>query len=312
MVLFNYTEFLFNVLIFSSIYFYLQKKNYSLFLSGIFLAASIAVRPIGWALLAAYLIQCFFTVDKFRKVFSAFAILLSGALLFILLFGLFNYSHFGKFIFTSTNGPVNLLIGANDDATGAYNDKVFEKGKIGYIPNPGEKTYIEKENYWLKQATNWIYHHPFKYVSLFPLKIVHMFVWDDFSVSRLIGLKNWNLYRVMKDIFTGSNDELLGSKPIMLKISYFILLILHHLYYFSIVVSFLFLTKKNFRELLRNDKLRLFLLFMALGISIHLLTFGDARYKYPYIITMMIFVAPIIYQSTIYKKLTLKYNTVPN
>lgn len=312
MILFNFTELLFNVLIFSSVYFYLQKRNYTLFVSGIFLAMSVAVRPIGWALLAAYLILELFSGDTLKNLFTKSGLIVSGALLFIILFGLFNYSHFNKFIFTSTNGPVNLLIGANDDATGAYNNKVFEKAKIGYIPNPESRTYIEKGGYWLKQAYSWIYSHPLKYISLFPLKIIHMFIWDDFSVSRLLSFTDWNLYRVMKNIITGSDEQLLGNRPFLMKIFYFILLILHHLYYFSIVILFLLVIKINFRNIARNSKFRLFLLFMVLGITIHLLTFGDARYKYPYIITMMIFVAPVIYQSTVSKKLILKYKPITN
>lgn len=126
-----------------------------------------------------------------------------GTLLFIMLFGTINYLHFDKFVYTSTTAPVNLIIGANNDATGLYNNKVFDEGKIGFISQPEKKTYVEKEDYWFKQAGKWIYNHPIKYVSLFPLKIVQMFIWDNFSVSGLIGLKDWYLYRFMKDILTG-------------------------------------------------------------------------------------------------------------
>ena len=308
LILFNYTELIFNVLIFSSIYFYLQKNNWKMIISGILLGASIAVRPIGWALLGAYLINEIYSREQVNKILRNAGILVLGFLIFITSFGIFNYSHFDKFIFTSTNGPVNLLIGANDDATGAYNNKVFEKGKIGYIANSDKETYTVKEGYWLNQAYNWIYEHPVKYISLFPLKIIHMFIWDDFSVSRLLNLSDWNLYKVIKNIITGSKDQILDSNPLSLKISYFVLQILHHLYYFYLLVLFVLIIKINFKKLFSNSELRLFLLFMFLGISIHLLTFGDARYKYPYIISMMIFIAPIIYNSIISKKLVLKYS----
>jgi hypothetical protein len=309
LVLFNYTELIFNVLILSSIYFYLQNNNWKTIISGILLAASIAVRPIGWALLGAYLINEFYSGEQVKKILVNAGIMISGLLVFIIFFGTFNYSHFGKFIFTSTNGPVNLLIAANDDATGAYNNKVFEKGKIGYIANPEKKTYIVKEGYWLNQAYKWIYEHPVKYISLFPLKIVHMFIWDDFTVSRLLNLSNWNLYKVAKDIITGSKEPILDDNPPALKISYFVLQFLHHLYYFTLVVLFIFSTVKNFKALFLNNGLRLFLLFMSLGLCIHLLTYGDARYKYPYIISMMIFIAPVIYNSVNSKRLVLKYLT---
>ena len=308
LILFNYTELIFNVLIFSSIYFYLQKNNWKMIISGILLGASIAVRPIGWALLGAYLINEIYSREQVKKILRNAGILVLGFLIFITSFGIFNYSHFDKFIFTSTNGPVNLLIGANDDATGAYNNKVFEKGKIGYIANSDKETYTVKEGYWLNQAYNWIYEHPVKYISLFPLKIVHMFIWDDFSVSRLLNLSDWNLYKVIKNIITGSKEPILDNNPLSLKISYFVLQILHHLYYFYLLVLFILIIKKNFKKLFSNSELRLFLLFMFLGISIHLLTFGDARYKYPYIISMMIFMAPVFYNSIISKELVLKYS----
>ena len=308
LILFNYTELIFNVLIFSSIYFYLQKSNWKIIVAGIFLAASIAVRPIGWALLGAYLINEFYSGEQVNKILRNASTLVFGLLIFITLFGIFNYSHFDRFIFTSTNGPVNLLIGANDDATGAYNNKVFEKGKIGFIPNSQTKTYSAKEGYWLNQAYNWIYEHPVKYISLFPPKIVHMFIWDDFTVSRLLNLSDWNLYKIIKNIITGSKNPILDNNPLSLKISYFVLQILHHLYYFYLLGLFILIIKKNFKKLFSNSGLRLLLLFMFLGISIHLLTFGDARYKYPYIISMMIFIAPIIYNSIISKRLVLKYS----
>jgi hypothetical protein len=305
LVLFNYTELIFNVFIFASIYFYLRKNNRAIVISGILLAASIGVRPIGWALLGAYLINEFFSGEHVKKILNNTGVLISGLLVFIILFGTFNYLHFGKFIFTSNNGPVNLLIAANDDATGAYNNKVFEKGKIGYIANPEKKTYIVKESYWLSQAYKWIYEHPVKYISLFPLKIVHMFIWDDFSISRLLNLSNWDLYLVAKNIITGSKETILDDKSPALKISYFTLQFLHHLYYFTLVVLFILVTKKNFRKLFSNSELRLFLLFMSLGICIHLLTYGDARYKYPYIISMMIFIAPVVHNLINSRKITL-------
>ena len=77
--------------------------------------------------------------------------------------------------------------------------------------------------------------------------------------------------------------------------------------YFSIVVLFILAISKNYNAVFKKNNLKIFLFFMILGIAIHLITFGDARYKYPYIITMMMFIAPVIHQSTISKKLMLKY-----
>ncbi len=296
MILFNLTEFLFNVLLLSSFYFYFQNGRYSVFISGIFAAASVSVRPIGWALLAAYLVNFLFAGDSIKFKLKEAGKIIAGALLFISLFGFFTYSNFGRFIFTSTNGPVNLLIGANDNATGAYNDRVFQKGKAGYILQPETKTYSEKENFWFTQASSWVFAHPIKYISLFPLKLVHMFIWDDITVSRLLNLNDWNLYRVMKNIFIQKENVPLLGGSLLTKFSYFFLLIIHHLYYFSVVVLFLLAITKNIKVIFKNQSLRLLLLFIIFGISIHLLTFGDARFKYPYMIIMMIFISPLVYQ----------------
>ena len=51
LVLLNFTELFFNVLVLSSIYFYLKKTNLSYIFAGILAGASIGVRPLGWALL---------------------------------------------------------------------------------------------------------------------------------------------------------------------------------------------------------------------------------------------------------------------
>lgn len=56
----------------------------------------------------------------------------------------------------------------------------------------------------------------------------------------------------------------------------------------------------------------MFLLFIVIEIGIYLLTYGNARYKYPYIITMMVFVAPVIHESTIFQKLRLKHKLLAN
>lgn len=307
MILFNLTEFLFNVLILTSVYFYLQNKRYTIFISGIFAAASVGVRPLGWALMAAYMVNFLFAGESVKFKLKKSGILIAGVLLCISSFGFFTYSNFGRFIFTSTNGPVNLLIGANDDATGAYNDKVFREGNAGYIFQPETKTYIQKENFWFAQAVDWISAHPIKYISLFPLKLIHIFIWDDFTVSRLLNFTNWNLYRVMKNIFVKKeNVPLLGDSTIVLKFSYFFLLIIHHLYYFLIVIFFLLAISKNIKKIFKTNSLRLLFLFIIFGISIHLLTFGDARFKYPYIIMMMIFIPPIVYQKIIPLKAGLK------
>ena len=52
-----------------------------------------------------------------------------------LLLILFNYRINGTTNIVATTSGINLIIGANDDINGTYTNKVFQKGKIGYIEN---------------------------------------------------------------------------------------------------------------------------------------------------------------------------------
>jgi len=310
LILFNLTELFFNLLIFASINFYLNKNSSSFFLAGILLAASIAVRPIGWALLAAYLIDQFVLKRNIKNYLYNSLVLTAGFLLFILLFGLFTYNNFGRFIFTSTTGSVNLIMGANDQATGAFNAKVFEPGKAGFIVNPETKTYIEKDEFWYGQAKRWIEKHPLKYISLFPMKLVHMFIWDDFSVHKILNFKDWNLYRITKYLLIKKgNVEFLGpGHSLFSKISLIALLIIHHIYYYSILFLFLAAIYFNRKSIFRENGLSALLLFIIFGVGIHLITVGDARYKYPYIISMIIIIAPTI--KNYFENKKLKINSI--
>lgn len=294
MILFNLTEFLFCTLILFSLYFYNKRNASYLLLAGIFNAAAIAVRPLGWALAAAYLINYLLSGLKFIELIKKSGLITAGLVMFIIIFGYLTYANFGRFIFQSTNGPVNLLIAANDDATGAYNNKVFEKGKTGYIEKPGEKTYIEKEDFWQNQALKWIKDNPVKYISHFPLKLVHMFIWDDFSVSGLVNTHNWNLYKVAKYFLFHKDDNLFKSASFLSMFLFFLLLTVHHLYYFSIIFLFGFMLIKYSKILAGSGNTRLMLLFILFGLAMHLLTFGDARYKYPYLILMILIISPIV------------------
>lgn len=296
LILMNLTELLFNLLIFASISFYLNKKSLSYSAAGIFLAASIAVRPIGWALLAAFLIDRFILINKEKYILKNISLLVAGVLLFISVFGLFTYSNFGRFVFTSTTGPVNLIMGANDDATGAFNARVFKPGKAGFISSPELKTYMEKDKFWYRQAVDWIEHHPFRYLSLFPMKPVHMFVWDDFSVHKLTGFNDWNLYRAAKYLLIKkeSVDFLGPGHSLFAKVSLIVILVLHHLYYFLLLLLFMGAAYKYRKVIFTGSGFRVLVIFMILGIGMHLVTVGDARYKYPYIITMMLIIAPFL------------------
>ncbi len=293
MVLMNLTEFLFGSLVLASTYFYYEDFRGSNFISGLLAAASISVRPMGFALIAAYLISIVFRKMEIKfKVKTAAAIVLSCSL-FIVAYGEFTQSFFGKFIYTATSGPVNILIGANDNATGTYNTTVFGEGKMGYMPDAHQKTYIEKEAIWKRDAENWILSHPARWVGLFPSKFAFMFLVDDFAVTNLLHVDDWYLTKVMEEVVE-RHFSFFNGKPFYLIIFYFVVQILNYIYYFSLaVIMMIGVWKKRFHALFAEKFLPI-TLFIILGLAMTAVAYGSARYRYPYMLFFFIAVAPFV------------------
>jgi hypothetical protein len=283
LVLTNYTELFFLLIISVSILLYLQNKNYYLILSGIALGAAIAVRPAGWALFLAFFILQVYKGYKIRKLVPSYFYIYIGVFIFIIVYGGWTYSHFGKFEFTSTTGPVNLLIGANDNATGGFNATVFEKGNQGFIESPDTLNYLETGEFYQNQALEWIVKHPVKWISLAPLKFIHTFGWDDIALSSLLGYSDLNFGRALKNILDG--------KEAGLSVYYFLFFSINHIYYYlilvSIILSIIHLKKNNLSE----EGIKLILLYSLISIFIIMIVVGTPRYKYPVFILLLPFAA---------------------
>ncbi len=295
LVLQNYTELIFTFFILASIYFYLKKTTYFLFISGIMLGASIAIRPVGWVLALCYFVIAIYNYIKRKKINVDYLKLFTGTLLFILLFGSFNYLHFGRFIFTSTTGPVNLLLGANDSATGGFNASVYEKGNIGFIKQPDTLTYIQKGDFYYNQATNWIKQNPLKWLFLAPLKLVHTFAYDDIAISSILNLGDWNFYTIVKHLGTDKSfKNILPNEPLYIKIIYYFLQITQLVYYYFLMIILFLWIIKIFKERKFSQYSFLHSLFALVGTIMILVTVGTPRYKYPLLIVMIPFIASYI------------------
>ncbi len=300
-ILMNLTELVFNCFVLGSIFYFLRGTKKSYFLAGLLAGAAIGVRPIGWALLIIYLIIGIKEVFKNYQNKKPF-IVLTGTVFFIILFGGSTYLSSGNFIYTSTNGPLNILIGASDQATGAFNAHVFDRGNSGYISEPEQKTFYEKGNYWKDKAQTWILKHPLKWVSLFPLKLVHIFVWDDITISHFYENGKWNLYRVFKEMYISKSiKKVLLGFPLYEKILFIVIQVVHHLYYYFIIWMFYNFIKIVNQKMIKNEAVIISLSFILLGLIMNLITFGDARYKYPYIILMIVLISPKVYE-LLYRK----------
>jgi hypothetical protein len=288
----NYTELVFLLFISSSIYLFLLNKNIFLLLSGIILGGAIAIRPVAWALIFALITMHFITSVRNKKIYSNYFYIYAGALIFILCFGGFTYLHFGKFEFTSTSGPVNFLLGANDDATGGFNSTVYEKGKIGFIEYPDSFTYIQKGEFYQDQAFKWISANPIKWISLAPLKFFHTFGWDDIALSSLFGLGDVNFARAMRILLIDKNfDDALPDTSTTTKLLYFSILTFYHLFYYLLLIAIVLGIYYLFKEKLNNSGTILIFIFSLLTTLMIMITVGTPRYKYPIIILLLPFAA---------------------
>ena len=288
----NYTELFFLLLVSYSIYFFMLQKNIYLILSGILAGCAIAVRPVGWALLLAFVIIHFIYIYKNKKIkFNRFYVY-SGVIVFIIFFGSFTKLNFGHFEFTSTTGPINLLLGANDDATGGFNSTVLEKGKAGYIEFTDSLTYLQRGEFYQRQAYNWITENPVRWFLLAPMKLFHTFAWDDISLSSLLGMSDTNFARVMKVILLEFDfNKALPNTSAFYKVVYLTLLIIHHLFYYFVLFAVIMGIHKLFNKKINTEETNLILIFSAVAIIMILITVGAPRYKYPMFVLLLPFAA---------------------
>ena len=288
LLLLNLTELLFVLLLITSIYLIFIDSNATLFAGGVLIGISISVRPLGWAFLAALLLIHLYQIIKDKKIIIKMAYMYAGTALFIIMFGTFTYLHFGNFEFTSTTGPVNLLIGANDDATGGFDSGVYEKGKIGYLENPGSMTYKQKGDFYLNQSVKWIQENPGKWISLMPMKIFHSFVWDDVSVTALFNFKNWSLIKSIKNILVDKDlNSALPDSNIYAKLLYILIQIFHHLFYYFLLVTIVLSIYYYLKGNNKIGEINLILIFSVISILIITATVGAPRYKYHIIILLL-------------------------
>ncbi len=294
----NLTELLYWVLVLIAFIFYIRKGNLNYFISGLFLGASISVKPVGFTLLLAFILFFIYNKIKLNKSYPIIWII-SGVITFISVFGLFNHLHFGRFIFTSSTGPINILMGANDNATGGYKDEVFKPGNAGYLSNGDSMTYLEKNDFYTEKSLAWIASHPLRWLGLMPMKLIHTFIWDDIAVSYLLDTGEWDFAKIVKYLWNDKSiKNILPNTSLTKKILFYSIEGLHLIYYYilmALIIIGIIIYKKN---IIKSEIAPIIILYVILGIVMILITVGNVRYKYPYIIILLPFAANYIYQLT--------------
>jgi Predicted membrane protein (DUF2079). len=296
-IFYNYPELLFGVLLLLSFYLYLKDTPISTLISGIVLAFACNTRPIGLALFISILTIGIFIFIQEKHISLRILRVLGSCLFTLLVIGGITKLHMGYFVPLPTNGSYNILIGANDDATGAYNDRVFQPGKAGYFNNRDSLTFLEKEQFSREAAFKWIAQHPWRWLGLVPAKLFHLFGRDDWAIPALLNTDRWNIYTVAKlfikehrgqEIFSGENTAFI--------IAFITLFFLHHLYYYALIgmmaYQFWYYKKHYFSFAVTRN--RPMYLFVLVGIMITLCSVGAPRYQYSFIIFLIPTITPMI------------------
>lgn len=292
----NYTELLYGVLVLTALIFYIRKGNLNYFISGLLIGASISVKPIGYTLILAFILFYVYNKIKFNKSYPVSRIII-GVITFISVFGLFNQLHFGRFIVTASTGPINIIMGANDNATGGYKDEVFKPGNEGYVANGDSMTYSEKNDFFREKSLDWITSNPLRWLGLMPMKLVHTFIWDDITLSYLLDTGIWDFAKVVKYLWIDKSfKNILPDASLTKKILFFTVEGIHLIYYYilmALIIMGIIIFKK---EIVKSEIVPIIFLYVLFGIVMILLVVGNVRYKYPYLIILLPFAANYIYQ----------------
>lgn len=177
-----------------SLYLSLYRRFINYVLSALFIVVALWIRPLAWAWIISALF--FFVLNKVGyKYILAYA---ASVFLFCGSIGYLTHKNFPDYLYTASTGGVNMIMGANDKATGGYLHEAREEGGLGYLPGlyddaktrpvtslrTGEflKDYSDKYIYsecdsiYKARSINWIVENPIKWCSTIPNKIKLLFL----------------------------------------------------------------------------------------------------------------------------------------
>ncbi|MBN1397983.1 MAG: glycosyltransferase family 39 protein [Bacteroidetes bacterium] len=296
-IFYNYSELLFNVLLLLAFLLYLKDTKISTFISGLTLGLAVNTRPVGIAFLISIIIISIIILKREKRIAYGTVRILVIFLLTLIIIGTLIKINTGYFVPLPTNGACNMLMGANDDATGAYNDRVFQPGKAGNFYSQDTLTFREKEKYCQDAALKWIVQHPLKWLALIPAKLFHLFGRDDWAIPALMNVGEWKIRSIINLLFDKYNSpDSFTGKSIIFKITFIFVFLVHHIYFYSLlgmmIYRFLYYRKHKLTEELK--KTREIDLFIAIGTAITLCSVGAPRYQYSFLIFIIPAIAPMI------------------
>lgn len=276
-ILYTCTDLIFAVLAYGALCLFLKDKYKYYLISGIMLALANWIRALMLPFIFVMIIFFVFKRKNYKKIIAFFI----GIGITCSTIGLVTYKSFGYFNFQSITTGLNLIIGANDKATGKYNDSPFLPGGLGYGGLKSNMTVKEKDKYWVNKSVAWIKKHPIKYIELIPVKTYYMYNEDNSFVYKLANSQ----YDFVRRVLFGNNFLF----QCFMKVFRFITSKGNFIYYIcllimSLIGTILAVLKKEYSFLIFSG-----LIFFITGLTIEL--YGNDRYHYPCMFAVIILTA---------------------
>jgi Dolichyl-phosphate-mannose-protein mannosyltransferase len=293
LVLLNLTELPFGILLLASIYFFVLTPTLrNGLLCGFMAGLAIGVRPTAWALLIGFVIIYVIHVFQHKGQHVKLAGIVLGVMLYVIPMGLLARHNIGRFEFSSTTGPANLIMSANPKARGVFDAQFFHEDSI-YLT---KKTYVDRNEYLLSRSKEYIGEHPGSWIGLIPRKLYSTFISDGWAIPPLLYTQKFDLNGYLKN--KSDFREAFGQQHVFFRMAFWTLNLWQQLIYSLIFVVFIFQLYKfvvysfkrntafNYESLLIN-------LFIAGGITLTIFSsVGNPRYKYNFLIVGIILISP--------------------
>ncbi len=268
------TELCFIALSCLSLYLLTFPRTATLFLAGVAVALANWVRP----LLVVYLPGMLLFLWLRRAGIRRMSMLLAGALAMTLVIGAGAQRLTGRFIFQAQTMGINMLMGANDDADGSYNDAVFREGKAGYIDpqRRARMTFYEIDALYKDEAIAWMARNPMSFFLLAPAKLFYFLATDTYGGCAFLGRETDNLAYLLElwNVLLGRGERSLLPGDVVV--------LYEQAFYMCLLTAYALSVVNSLRRRCLRDTLHLHAIVLgACGVAV--LTVGGARYHMPYI-----------------------------
>ena len=189
-----------------SFYLCLRQESTSVIFAGLCIAIALWIRPLAdaWIISALFL----FLITKRYNASLLYVISVVSSCVII---ALCTHINFPDYVYKATTGGVNLIMGANDEATGIYCPAPRAEGGSAYLSglrtsedtpvliHYNSEKYIKKcsnvyryneiDKHYKEKAIEWILEHPIKWLSLIPNKIRYLLFNGTFEAYPLPSAK---------------------------------------------------------------------------------------------------------------------------